>query len=595
MTGLGRALAAVGVLGFGWGLAYLLQALPHADEPAHAAVCVLNTAVGWSFVYVGLFVWSRTPDNRMGMLLTAVGLSWFIPLFHDADDAVLHTARLLLDDIAIPLAFMLVAFPTGRIARRPDRVVVAATWVWATGGNVAVLMLSAPGTAPRRNLLSLTDSDAAHRLAELGHGLAAAALATALIVSAVARWRSSTPLERRELAPVIVTGNAAAAGFGMLVLTQTFSVPDAVGHAAEIGSLLLVGALAFAFLGGLVRARVIAGSAVGTLVQRLAVPVPAGRLRDVLAEALHDPSLEVAFPVAGGDQLVDARGTAVRLPEDDARSVTPVDRDGHVVAVMIHDPALGRHGELVRSAGAAAALALENARLEAELRARVAEVSASRARIVAAGDEARRRLERNLHDGAQQRLVSTALRLRTAREHVPAGSAAAPLIDGAMNELDAALAELRELARGIHPAVLDRGLGPALRALLARCPLPSTLDLSAPGSLGRDLDASVYFVVSEALANAAKHSGAREVAVSVRRDDGHVEVVVVDDGVGGADPSGGTGLAGLTDRVAALGGQMRVDSRGGEGTTLRARIPVGASGGGTAAGGPGTDGSATGW
>lgn len=569
-----RALPAIGLVGFAVGLVYLSAALAESGDTLHSVIEVLNAVVGWSFVGVGLFVWTRRPDNRMGMLLTAVGLAWFVPLFRDADSPVVHTARLLLDDIAIPCAFMLVAFPTGRIVRRLDRGVVAATWVWATVGNVVVLMLSAPGTPPR-NLLSVTDAENVHRGAELAHGLAAAALAAAIIAATVVRWRRSTPPERRELAPVIVTGNLAAAGFGVLVMAQTFAVPDWALHTAEIGSLTLVAALAYAFLGGLIRARVIAGRAVSHLVQRLGAPVASGDLRDVLAEALHDPSLEVAFPIDGGGHAVDAQGVDVLLPTGDGRRVTPVERNGRVVAVMIHDPALDRHADLVRSAGAAAALALENARLEAELRAQVAEVSASRVRIITAGDEARRRLERNLHDGAQQRLVSTALRLRTARGHAPTDSEVAPLIDGAMEELDAALAELRELARGIHPAVLtQRGLEPALRSLMARCPIASHLELAVTGRLPGDVEAAVYFVVSEALTNAAKYSGARGVWVRVRATGGDVDVSIADDGVGGADASRGSGLAGLHDRVAALGGRLTLDSRVGDGTTVRASIPA---------------------
>lgn len=226
----------------------------------------------------------------------------------------------------------------------------------------------------------------------------------------------------------------------------------------------------------------------------------------------------------------------------------------------------------------ATVLEAENERLEAELRARVEELRASRQRIVEAGVAERRRLERNLHDGAQQRLVSLALSLRMARAKVdedPAG--AQRLLEGASEELELALAELRELARGIHPAVLsDRGLGAALEALAGRAPLPVELEGDgAVDGMPETVESAAYFVVAEALTNVAKYAQASSARVSVTREGGTVEVAVSDDGVGGADPERGTGLRGLTDRLAALDGEIDVDSPAGGGTTVRARIPCG--------------------
>jgi signal transduction histidine kinase len=216
--------------------------------------------------------------------------------------------------------------------------------------------------------------------------------------------------------------------------------------------------------------------------------------------------------------------------------------------------------------------------LDAELRESLEELRASRARLVHAGDAERRRLERDLHDGAQARLVALALLLRTARSRAKDDADLVALLDRAQEELQTSLAELRELARGIHPAVLtDRGLEPALEALAARVPVPVTLEVEADERLPGPVESAAYFVVSEALANVAKYAKASHATVQVRRVNGRVSVEVADDGIGGAELGRGSGLRGLADRVAALDGTLSVESPPGEGTRLRAQIPCGQS------------------
>jgi signal transduction histidine kinase len=255
--------------------------------------------------------------------------------------------------------------------------------------------------------------------------------------------------------------------------------------------------------------------------------------------------------------------------------VTEIERDGTPVAAIVHDRALLEDRELVRTAGAAAALALENERLAAELRARYDDLRGASARLVAAGDAARRRIERDLHDGAQQRLVSLSVTLNLARRHAEPGSQTASLLDSAMAELTAGLSELRELARGIHPAVLtERGLDPALAGLAARAPLPVTISAPLDKRLPPAVEAAAYFVVMEALTNVAKYSSATAAEVTIQQINGDVMIDVTDDGVGGANPAAGTGLTGLADRVAALGGRLEVESPPGGGTVVRAEMPA---------------------
>jgi signal transduction histidine kinase len=367
----------------------------------------------------------------------------------------------------------------------------------------------------------------------------------------------------------------------LLALTLTADVTnfdDDVEAAIDVASLITLLAVPYGFLAGLLRAQAARGGGVSELISRVGSgDAGGGRLRDLLADALEDPTLELAYWLPERSMYVADDGHEVRLPErGEARSVTEVAREGQRVAAIVHDPALDDSPELVRGAGAAVALALENERLAADLRARVEELRSSRERLVRAGLDERRRLERDLHDGAQQRLVSLRLALGIARERAEADPAGArTLVEGALEELDRALADLRELARGIHPAVLtDHGLEPALSALADRAPLPVHVEAGdALERLPGAVESAAYFTVAEALTNVAKYARAHEASVMVVRRNGHALIEVRDDGIGGADPARGSGLSGLADRVAALGGRLEVDSPAGGGTLVRAEIP----------------------
>jgi signal transduction histidine kinase len=299
-------------------------------------------------------------------------------------------------------------------------------------------------------------------------------------------------------------------------------------------------------------------------------------LRDAIARALGDPSVELAYwlPESGG--YVDVDGKPVEVPRAGAdRAMTEVRTEDRLVAGIAHDASLLDDPEHVRGVGAAAALALEKQRLEAELRAKVKELRVSRTRIMQEASAERRRLERDLHDGAQQRLVSLALNLRVAQGRVGDDpEVAAELLEEAGGELEEALGELRELARGIHPAVLtDRGLGAALESLAGRAPLPVELEVDVERRLPEAVGVTAYFVVAEALTNVARYADASEATVRAAYADGRLTVEVSDDGVSGADPAKGSGLRGLADRLEALDGSLEVHSRPGRGTVLRAEIP----------------------
>jgi signal transduction histidine kinase len=284
----------------------------------------------------------------------------------------------------------------------------------------------------------------------------------------------------------------------------------------------------------------------------------------------------VAFPQSDGSGYVDTAGQAVEVSRPDpGRAVVPIFGSREATpAVLVYDEGLELEPQLVRLTAAAASMALDHARLQAEVQAQLEQVRASRSRIVEAGDAERRRLERDLHDGAQQRLVTLSLALAMARDRAAADPELESLLESASKEAREALTELRELARGIHPAVLtETGLAGAIQALAERSPVPTTIIAVPDGRFPAAIEATAYFVVSEALANVAKHAMAGSAEVTIREQPGRLVVQVSDDGAGGARPENGSGLRGLADRVASAGGALEVDSLPGCGTRLEADIP----------------------
>lgn len=309
----------------------------------------------------------------------------------------------------------------------------------------------------------------------------------------------------------------------------------------------------------------------------LVTSLPAGApVRETLARSLGDRTLSIAYWLPEREQFVDERGLPVPLPAPGSdRAWTAVDYDGRRVAAIIHDASLEATPELVEAAAAAASLALDNERLKAELRARVEELRASRVRIVEASNSARRRLERDLHDGAQQQLVAMAVELKLLRNRVNLNPEAGELIDRIESKLSAALNELRDLAQGIHPGILtDRGLAPALESLAARAPLRTACEIDLPARPSSSVEAVAYFVMAEALTNVLKYAKAQSATIRARYEGDRLVVEMQDDGIGGADETRGSGLQGLRDRVGALDGTLTVFSPPGEGTLVQARIPV---------------------
>lgn len=573
---------AVGALLFGIADALIISGSNHVTSRGAQAALVLFT--GWSFVGVGLLAHLRRPDNRIGLLMVAAGYTWLLLGLVASDEPWVFAVGATLSPLPYALVFhLMLAFPGGRLQTRLARALAAAVYFDVT----VMQFLTAPFINVQRSeyhcegcpespiMIGSGDTDVVFILHAVQTAIAVVAI-TGFVVILRRRWIEAGPALRRSLVPVLVVGGTAFILEGLSLLADLAGA-NGLGSGLQLLTIFAVAGVPYAFLLGLLRARFGRATAVSDVLEGLEQPAIA--LQAVLADALGDPTVAVAYWMADEERWIDEAGEAVVLPGqgDPLRAVAPVERQGVRIGALVHDAELREDPELVRGVIAAAALAMENQRLHAELRARVAELRASRTRIVEAGLDERRRLERNLHDGAQQRLVSLALSLRLAQDRIDEDPRAArALLDEAVGELAEATEELRELARGIHPAVLtDRGLPIALQALATRAPLPVEVDAAACGRLAPPVESATYFVVAEALTNVARYAHASHARVSVSRENGDVRVEIADDGVGGADPEAGSGLRGLADRVAALDGRLHVDSPAGAGTTVIARIPCG--------------------
>jgi signal transduction histidine kinase len=540
------------------------------DRPIGTAA--LTVLVGAVWFVTGLFEWRRHPTNRIGPLMVSFSLIWFLGRLTFADSALPYTIGLFLPALFFAVfGHALLAFPNGRLGSRPLRALVTVGYLDTTV-VIAVAMLFYVGNPEEpENLALVRANDAvADALKNTARGVGIACFVAILAVLAQ-RWRTATPRRRRSFALVFWTGAAASALSAAAIVTRA---PYRPLGAVDVVAYVLIAAVPLALSVDLLRGKLERG-AVADLVLELGGTRAPGRLRDALARALHDPSLSLAYWLPERQGYFDVEGRPVELPGDGgSRVATIVEREARPVAALVHDAALGDEQQLVDAVGAAAGLALENERLQADLSARLAELRASRARIVDAADAERRRLERNLHDGTQQRLVSISMALGLAESKLSTDpEAAGRILEETRQALGAALQELREFSQGIHPGVLtERGLGPALRELVYLAPMSVELEVPEEERLPEAVEAAAYYVVAEALANVAKYASADAVSVAVERGSGFVLIEVADDGVGGADPAKGSGLRGLSDRVAALGGTLEIDSPPGHGTRLRAEI-----------------------
>jgi signal transduction histidine kinase len=520
--------------------------------------------VGGAFVACGIVAWRRRPDSLSGALMVATGFGLFVePIFAQFDPAALRALGDMFEDVwgIFIVALLLTILTGGRLVSTVDRVLVGA-FVAILGLELARhLFLEEPGNF----LLVHPDDGLADAVNTVILWLTSVAcLAVAVVIGA--RWKAASRPGRRALLPSV-------AGIASLLFFAVAQQADPLLlRWLAVCSLLIVPA---AFLAGLLRSRL----ARGALTELLRDPgaIRGAVLQERVAGALGDPGAVLARRLDGGEVYADAEGNRVEPPPPGGgRSALTIERDGEPVALLCYDAALDDDPELVQAVAATAGIALDNERLQLEAQERLTELQASRQRIVAAGDAERRRLERDLHDGAQQRLVALAMQLRLIQADIRRDpEAAEALVEAAGDELSQSLAELRELARGLHPAVLDHGLPTALESLAARSAVPTAVVCEAPPQLAPEIELALYFVACEALTNIAKYAGASTASVRLARSDGGVVIEVADDGAGGAVAGGGSGLRGLADRVEALDGRLLVVSPPGAGTVVSAELPCG--------------------
>ena len=585
------ALVLVGCLCGGLSLAGVLITVrsPIVDHPALFAS--LRGILTFGLLAVGVYGWAHDPGGRYSVLLLIFCCLFALTSLTGVDDPWLFAlGRLTVAGAIVFVAYVFLSYPYGRLDDRAAAVLVLAAAVGSAVLLVLTLLFSAEqpvagpfvrcaGSCPE-NPLTVVDS-----MARVGRAAAAASsvwtvgIAVGTAVLLARRMRSATALGRRALGPVLAWTALASAGYGVYLAVRVAD-PDG-GLLSAMGTVVaVIIALIPAAIGiGLVQGRLFAAGALKRTDIGLGERPSPGRLRDALAWAFRDPTLRLVYWLPAVDGYVDESGRGVELPAAGGpRALTRFDRDSVPVAAAIHDAVLVGDTAALEAAGGVVLLALENARLEADLRARANELRMSRARLVAVADEERRRIERDLHDGAQQQLVAVRIKLALLRELVEDDSAVTSRIVDAEEGIETALELLRELAHGIYPHALRYdGLSPALARVASRLPLPITVHAEGVGRVAPQIETAVYFCCLEALQNVAKHATLRTpVDVRLASADGVLRFSVVDHGPG-FDPrraQQGHGITGMRDRIGAIGGELDIVSAPGQGATIAGHVPL---------------------
>jgi len=544
-------------------------------------------------IAVGLYAWYRGENRRFGLLLVLAGAGWFLTALAEADGPVAYTAgRTAGWLVELLIVYVVLCFPSGRLRDRVDRRLAG-----AMAAAVAVLFLpqlflaetfsvpspftSCVSDCPDNALFAL-DAEPAFVpgvMRPLGAVLVFAVM-IGVLIRLEWRMRAGTALARRMLAPVFVIAMARAGALGIAIVGRELEPEAWPIELAAWFLVLTVPAIALAFLAGLLRWRLYGERTLRRLATCLRSAPDAVTLRRAFAEAFGDPTLEIVFPSgAPDDRWMDCRGRPVALPPaGGGRAVSDVHQNGIVVAAIVHDEGLRERPELVQAGVSMAAVVLENQRLTAEAEASMRELQRSRARIAAGAEQERRRIERDLHDGAQQRLVALRIELELAEDAVRAGpDAGIARLRKPEHDVEEALEDLRDLAHGVYPPVLaDRGLAEALRAVALGSTIRVDLVTHEVGRYSTEVEGAVYFCVREALQNVQKHAtGARRVVVTLDAGThGELRFSVRDDGAGTAAILEGAGVTNMRDRLAAIGGHVDVTSKPGVGTVVRGRVPT---------------------
>lgn len=531
---------------------------------------------GLSFAVSGVVLWLRRPLNPTGRLMVAVGLTWYIGDLQLSRRPVLFALGFCLYHLSDAImGHLVLALPDGRLHRAYERWVVGLFYAAPLVTQSVRYVVEYP---PQPQ--SWGDPHAQYSAWAAVGSVAMLALTVLVIVLVVRRWSAAGRPVRRAYTLVWATILGMGCAVVVNVVAAMLDAPVRLQRTLLLAYALGLVVTPIALAGGLLRVRM-ARVGVADLVLRLEQSSEPEHVRGAIADALGDASLELYFPHPDAGGFVRFDGQAVGRPAGDGRATTPVMRRGQLLAVLVHDPVLLDQRPLVDAVLAASGLALDNARLLAAQRAQLEEVRASRARIVLATDAERRRIQRDLHDGVQHKLLGVSMLMERARDPgtgpgtADRGAAPAAQLATAAVELREAISELRALTEGIlPPALSEQGLAAAVEVLAERAPVPVLADVPMQ-RWPEHLERAAYFVITETLANVYKHAGASRARVRVAGDAHQLVVEVTDDGVGGVDPALGTGLRGLHDRVSALNGCLRVESPTGSGTRVVAELPCG--------------------
>jgi signal transduction histidine kinase len=527
----------------------------------------LQTA-GLAFLFCGTLLWLRRPGNGTGRLMTLLGTVWYFGDLQLVPHPWAYAIGFCFFYANTAVAGHLVlALPDGRLGRRYERRLVAVLYAAPVLTQIARFITEYP---PQPQ--GWGDPRGAYSVWAAVGSVTMLALAIAVVVLLLRRWTAAGRAVRREYAPVwcILVGVAVAIGLANLVAIRHPGAQMAQNLALAYAYGMIV--VPFALAAGLLRVS-LARLRVAELIVRLQAATAPEQLRTAVAVALGDPELDILYRAPDGTGYRDASGRVAEPRSGPGRHITAVGGSDHPAALLIHDAGLTRHRALVDAVVAAARLALDNARLLTHQRALLDEVSVSRARIVLATDVERRRIQRDLHDGVQHDLLALSMLVRRAQDRLVNGESPDGELGLAARRLPELVHSVRSLAEGIHPPILaEQGLAAALETIAERAMLPVILDVPTdrwPAQVER----AAYYVITEALSNAHKHAAATHARIRVAESGGRLSVTVVDDGSGGADPGAGSGLDGLRDRAAALGGTLDVSSAAGAGTTITAELP----------------------
>ena len=543
-------------------------------------------------IAVGLYAWRDGRHARFGRLLVLIGFAWSLPALSASSNEWLYAiGRVAGWWVEIGVIYLVLAFPRGRLANDVDRRIVATGVALVSLLYLPTLLVDQSFPQPSQwttcmgsecpdNPFMVAGSEPAwlnDAIVPLRELLTVLLMVT-VVLRLTHRVTMATPLMRRTLTPVLTIAIVRVASFGAAVAVRR-AAPDGTAVDMLVWVIALgLPAMALAFMVGLVRWRLFTADALLRLAVGIRHDPHPDELRELIAKALSDPSVELAYRDPGAPTgWVDGDGKPIPPPRDGpGRCCTAIVADGRPVAAIVHDDALADQRSFVQTVGAYALTWEDNHRLAARVEESLRELRESRARILAAADDERRRIERDLHDGGQQRLVALRVRLELADETMRESPARARRMLRQLGaEVDAALDELRALAAGVYPSLLaDRGLTDALRSAALRSPVPVSVALNGEDRYGQDVEAAVYFCCLEALQNVAKHApDAHAVAISLERN-GDLRFSVSDDGPGFDAEVVGHGLVNMRDRVAAVGGTLEIRTAPGAGTEVVGHVPV---------------------